>query len=283
MAPPATLVGDRDSILASIEAEPEDDGQEHRGDAATSYADDLSEGIEEASGATEGDEPADDGREKFIPRERFDEIHGKYTEAQTRIQELADLEAYRADVEAAKAYGYSTPGQLAAAIQQQRQAEQERQQRESLEAEFQEHAAMFGEESAKTHTATKMLLLQSQEQLRQVQAQTYQHTVQSEFDKIKEHLPEDVREKAFNLVKNTNLEFLPTLLSALQEIAVSSANNAKVQYATGKTTTAPVPVGAASTKGAVSTPTSAKFAKKGGQPVNESYSTLMMREIKRPA
>lgn len=259
---------DHDSVIAALEAEPEDDDtgnalparattSEKPVDDATRNSRFLEEepAIEKPQGEDEPSEPVipapgneqqvDEGGNPIgpVPYERFKEINEKlksYEEKATRLETIDP--AFEA---VAKYFGTRDPQVIQQAI-----AETERQQQEALlnqelQAQWNVNAVQFGEEAANALQEVQRQQLQTQAALNQVHQSTRNYEVERTISTLSDVVKDPEAIKLVNqMVKSSPTEYLPTLVSQIKGIASAIEIKTRAEYASRKTEDArrPAPV-----------------------------------------
>lgn len=257
----------------------------NREDTSTRQQDDAADDADNAGSRSENIEPEADtttpldtqadtkdtsvDREKFIPRERFDQVNSRLAELEAKQAEVAQYEAYKPVLETidqyAKQYGM-TPEQLLAAQQADLQRQQEesyiaqaRQQVEQdlaargIAKEYLDETAINMMEQMKVQNLRTQATAQQAE--RMVAMKQHQDTVdaqvstlKSSFKDIPEAFSPTVEKQVKQLLSEAAPQYVGTAAKALEGLLRDTANATRAAYATKKgeqtDRTSPAPEGA---------------------------------------
>ena len=210
-------------------------------------------GIEAGNAAEAAESPeAIAVREKFIPRERFEQVNTRYKEleaqqatVQRENQEwreaaslgLQSVEQYHAIVQEAQNYGYPDARSYIAAVQQS----------QALQAEISAINERFdiSDEAKQELVAAKQERLQNQQQLQQAQylnRQMLQRTLNTSITEARatigvDHLPEELED----IFRQSPPEIIAQTAKAIKALMATHVSNGVAEYAANKVKAEAIP------------------------------------------
>jgi len=228
-------------------------GSQSASEASASPSQPVSEAAGSAEGVTSTEaangDPAGltaeaDGREKFIPRERFEQVNTRAKELEASQQEwretaslgLQSLDQYRAVVAEAQQYGYSDVRAYIIAVQEQRQ----------LQADIATMDERFdiSDEVKQELIAAKTQHLQNQQQIQQSQRinqDMLRRTVETTLTEAKATIGAELPPEMESMLRQSSPEVIASAAKSIRSLMEKYGDNRVAQYAAAKDKTGLVP------------------------------------------